>query len=225
MRVRVLLPGSADEVDSTALYAPPQGRHLRVNMVSSVDGAATIGGRVGILSGSADQVLLHELRDLGDVLLVGAGTIRAEGYAPLAHPRLAVLSGSLDLDLGSAVFSDPASRPVLVTTADAARRHPRAEEVADLLVHDGPRVDLRWALDKLALLGLRHVLSEGGPHTLHQLFADDLVDELCLAIAPVAVGGDGLRAVSGPPIAPPRHLLLSGVCERDGYLFLRYTRG
>jgi len=224
MHVRVLLPGAADEVDSTALYAPPQGRHLRVNMVSSVDGAATVGGRVGILSRSADQVLLHELRDLSDVLLVGAGTIRAEGYAPLARPRLAILSGSLDLDLGSAIFSDPARRPLLVTTAAAARRLPRAGEVADLLVYDGPRVDLRWALDELALLGLNHVLSEGGPHVLHQLYADNLVDELCLAIAPVAVGGDGLRVVVGQPFAPPRHLLLSGACERDGYLFLRYGR-
>lgn len=223
MRARQLLPEPADEVDTLAVYTPPSGRHLRVNMVASVDGAAAVEGRVGLLSGAADQVLLRELRSLADVLLVGAGTVRAEGYSPLRTPRLAVLSGRLDLPLDGPLFTDPERRPLLVTTTRAERLD-QAAAVADLLVYDGERVDLRWALDALAERGLTSVLSEGGPHALHQLYAADLVDELCLAVAPFVTGGPGLRVTEGPLLAPVREQRLAGALEKDEFLVLRYQR-
>ena len=135
-----LLPALAVEVAALGAYAHAGGeRRVRVNMVASVDGAAVVDGRVGALSGPADFQLLRLLRGLRDVLLVGAGTVRAEGYgavvAPaeaaelrrdagqLAHPRLAVLSRSLDLDLASSAFVDAPERPLALTTAlaDPAR--------------------------------------------------------------------------------------------------------
>ena len=74
-----LSPGTPDEVEAVAAYAYPEGRWLRANMVSSVDGAAVLEGRVASLSGPADHALLLLLRSLADVLVVGAGTLRAEG--------------------------------------------------------------------------------------------------------------------------------------------------
>ena len=237
MLIRRLHPDPA-EVDTLDDYAVPDtDRHLRVNMVCGVDGGAAVEGRVGVLSGAADQVLLHELRTLCDVLLVGAGTIRAEGYGPIRLseeqqqrrvaagiapvPRLAVLSRSLDLDLESPVFTKATARPILLTTAGASpHRRAEAAKMADLLDTDG----LPDAIDRLARTGLPRILSEGGPHVLSQLYAAGLVDELCLAIAPVVTGGEDLRITAGPPLKPPKMQQLTAVSEREGFLFLRYNR-
>jgi riboflavin biosynthesis pyrimidine reductase len=238
MLMRRLHPAGTAEVNALDEYAVPgTGRHLRVNMVAGVDGAAAVGGRVGLLSGTADQVLLHELRTLCDVLLVGAGTIRAEGYGPIRLsdeqqqarrdrdqvpvPRLAVLSRSLDLDFAAPVFTRATARPLVLTTAGApGHRRADAAQVADVVVAD----DLAGALHQLTDAGLARILSEGGPHVLNQLYAADLVDELCLAIAPVVTGGQDLRITAGPPMVPPRMQRLAAVSEREGFLFLRYTR-
>jgi riboflavin biosynthesis pyrimidine reductase len=242
--MRRLLPTPSDEVDTLDAYALPaaDGRaHLRVNMVSSVDGAAAVQGRVGVLSGEADGALLHELRSLCDVLLVGAGTIRAEGYGPLeltddqqrrrlaagqaAVPRLAVLTRSLELDLTAPVFTGATARPLVVTTARApAGRRDEASAVADVVVAGDADVDLGTALAELAGRGLPRILSEGGPHVLSAMFAADLVDDLCLAVAPVVTAGSELRITAGPALEPPRALHLAHVLERDEFLFLRYTR-
>jgi riboflavin biosynthesis pyrimidine reductase len=241
--MRQLLPAATDDVDTLDAYALEGGDrpHLRVNMVASVDGAAAVDGRVGVLSGGADQVLLHDLRTLCDVLLVGAGTVRAEGYGPLtlseeqqqrrtgagqdALPRLAILTRSIDLDLAAPVFTAATLRPLVVTSrrASAARRA-EAEQVADVLVAGDEEVDLRAAFVALASRGLSRILSEGGPHVLAALFAADLVDELCLAVAPLVTCGAGPRITSGTALVEPAGLRLAHLLERDQYLFLRYLR-
>ena len=100
-----------------ALYAYPDiapgaAPWLRASMVASVDGAASLGGRSGGLSGDADRLVFSVLRSLADVILVGAGTARAEGYRPVRDgevwaslragrapvPPIAVVTGKLDLD-------------------------------------------------------------------------------------------------------------------------------
>jgi riboflavin biosynthesis pyrimidine reductase len=238
-----LHPGPAGEVEAVEAYAHTgDGRHLRVNMVASVDGAAVVDGRVRALSGPADFQLLHVLRGLSDVLLVGAGTVRAEGYgavtAPaevadvrreagqLAHPRLAVLSRSLDLDLTSAAFADAPERPLVLTTelADPARVR-EVQEAAEVLVAGEKSVDLTVALDLLEQQGLSRILSEGGPQALAELYAADLVDELCLAMSPVVVAGREARLTDGPALPTPVVVHLDAAYERDGFLFLRYGRG
>jgi riboflavin biosynthesis pyrimidine reductase len=243
VRVRRLHPDPSDEVDSLDHYpvGGDERAHLRVNMVSSVDGAAAVEGRVGMLSGGADQVLLHELRSLCDVLLVGAGTVRAEGYGRLdvaddlrsrrldrgqaPVPRLAVLTRGIDLDLTAPVFTDASEPPLLLTTRSAPDDRVReAAKVAEVLVVGQHQVDLRAARDELAARGLPRILSEGGPRVLAELFDADLVDELCLAVAPLVTCGDDLRITAGPRLATPEHLGLANVLERDQYLFLRYTR-
>lgn len=241
--MRRLYPEPADSVDPADAYAVANDspRHLRVNMISSADGAATTGGRVGGLTSTADQALLHLLRALADVVLVGAGTIRAEGYGPvelpgqwqrrrvdrgqLPNPPLALLTRRLDLDLAAPLFTEAVSRPLILTSEAApAERRKAAGEVAELIVIGEEYVDLPAAMDALVARGLVHVLSEGGPHMLSGLFAADLVDELCLAVAPVVTGGDDMRITSGPRLSPPKGLQLRHVLEEEQFLFLRYVR-
>ena len=241
--MRRLHPDPADSVDLAAAYAVPKRllRHLRVNMVSSADGAATIEGRVGALTSTADQALLHLLRALADVVLVGAGTIRAEGYGPIRipdawqqirldrgqqpFPPVAVLTRSLDLDLRAPLFTDATSRPLVLTCAGSpAERRSEAAEVADVVVAGEEYVDLASAAEALAERGLVHVLSEGGPQLLSELFSAGLVDELCLALAPLIVGGHDTRITSGPRMSPPTGMELAQVLEEEHFLFLRYVR-
>lgn len=241
--MRRLYPESGEVDDLAAAYSLDDGvsEHLRVNMVSSVDGAATIDGRVGRLTSPADQSLLHVLRALADVVLVGAGTIRAEGYGPLsmssqwkkrrlaggqaAAPPYAVLTRGLDLDLDAPLFTQAVTRPVILTCAAApAARRRAAAEVADVVVVDGEDLDLRLAVAELRERGLRRVLSEGGPGVLSALFVADLVDELCLAIAPTVVAGDAPRITSGPRLPAPQRMRLAHVLEDEDFLFLRYRR-
>jgi riboflavin biosynthesis pyrimidine reductase len=238
-----LRPGPVEEVAAAAAYAYPSGDgpYLRANMVSSVDGAAALEGTVGALTGPADQRLLLTLRSLCDVLIVGAATVRAEGYGPvkvlpelqaarreagqLVAPRLAVLSRAIDVDLGSRAFTHAIERPIILTTELADAEQVRAaEEVAEVLVVGEESVDLRSAVDALAGMGLTRMLTEGGPSVLGALYAEHLVDELCLAVSPLVVGGDFTRVTSGPPLASPQPVELAAVLEKDDFLFLRYIR-
>jgi riboflavin biosynthesis pyrimidine reductase len=237
-----VLPGPTGEVDAVDAYAVPDGgRHVRVNMVSSIDGAATLDGRVGTLTGPADQRLLLLLRALADVLVVGAGTVRAEGYGPLTvdpalaplreavgqsgAPRLVVPTRSLDLDLDGPAFADAIEPPLVVTTGLAPSERVRAaEEVAEVVVLGDETVDLRAMLDLLSERGARRILSEGGPGLLAGLLAEDLVDELCLAVAPVVTCGAGSRITAGPSLPAPASFHLAQVAEREEFVFLRYTR-
>src|SRR5215207_7398041 len=111
---------------------------LRVNFVSSADGAVTLEEKSAGLSGPADKRVFGLLRDLADVVLVAAGTIRGEGYGYPAFsarrrdrrralgraelPTFAILSRSLELDLSSSLFTDAPVRTVVLTTPDAPRR-------------------------------------------------------------------------------------------------------
>lgn len=236
-----LHPDPADTVDASEVYVWPEDFLLRVNMVSSVDGAATLRGRVGTLTGPADQRLLLLLRATADVLVVGAGTLRAEGYGPLTvdpalaghrppggtstAPRLVVPTRSLGLDLTGPAFTEALEPPLVVTTrlAPEDRVH-AAREVAEVVVLGDAVVDLTAMADLLRERGATRILCEGGPSLLGELFHSGLVDELCLAVAPVVAGGVETRVTAGAALPEPAALGLAGVCTRDDFLFLRYTR-
>ncbi|GAA3617839.1 pyrimidine reductase family protein [Marihabitans asiaticum] len=241
--LRRLLPTPADSVDAGTEYtfASRPGPVVRSNMVSSVDGSGVLDGRSGPLSGAVDLDLLLLQRSLSDVVLVGAGTVRAEGYGavrtrpqdmdhrgdrPLRHPQLAVVSASLDLDLSSPAFVDAPERPIMITCATAPPgRIERAGEVAEVIVAGERRVDAARAVDELAARGLTRILSEGGPSLLGDLVADDLVDELSITISPTLVGGGDASRITGDVPAPaPRGLALAAAYEADDFLFLRYGR-
>jgi riboflavin biosynthesis pyrimidine reductase len=242
-RMRRLLPDPLDrDLDPdeiAAAYAVPDRPHLRVGFVASADGAATLSGRAGGLSSPADQGILTLLRDLSDVVMVGAGTIRAERYTALeATPRrrarraglglppvppLAIVSRRLDLDPRSPVFAGEA-RTILVTTESIpAERIAEFAQVADVVQAGESDVDIRAAIDALSARGLRHVLCEGGAQLFGALQAADAADELCLTVSPALAGGAADRVVRG---IPERYqpLRLAHVLEDGGSLFVRYER-
>lgn len=213
------------------------------NMVCGLDGSTAIGGRVGQLSGDTDRTLLIDLRSVADVVLVGAATARQERYGPPrlpddrrhrregegrpAVPRLAIVSRSLDLAGADRALQpgDGGERPVIVT-CETSPEEARAElaEVADIVMAGDQRVEPRLALAGLVDRGAGVVLCEGGPSLLGELLAEEVVDELCLTLAPV-VGGDPLPVAVLPGGAPVSRARLAHVLEADGDLFLRYEFG
>jgi riboflavin biosynthesis pyrimidine reductase len=212
-----------------------------LNMVASVDGAAALEGRSGGLGGQGDRELFHQLRGRADVILVAAGTMRAEGYGPARPdaevraaraargqpevPPIAVISGSLDLDWTAPFFTEAEARPIVITAPSAdPRRMARARESADVIATGDARVDLTAALAELRDRGHELALLEGGPSVNRILYGLDLVDELDLTLAPALIGGDPVRILQGAALEEAHRLELRQVLEHDSYLFLRYMR-
>lgn len=232
--VRTLLPDPAP-VDLAVHYAYPEGLtapHVRVNFVASTDGAVTVDGRSGGLGSDADRQVFGTLRELADVVLVGAGTVRAEDYRGARKPTrgratpppIAVVTASADLDPGARLFTDTRVAPIVLTSRDAPadRREALRAAGADVVLLDP--LSPAAMLAELGRRGLHRVLCEGGPRLFGDLVAADLVDELCLTVAPVLAAGDAGRIAVGPGGSPPRTLRLAGALEEDGTLLLRYTR-
>ena len=230
--VRQLLPSYDAQPDLLALYGD-EGPYVRAGFVLSVDGAAVVDGGSRALSTRADRAVFRTLRAVCDVILVGAGTTRAEDYGTIRLlddgrdwraarglpplPRVAVVSRSLEID--ERVYDGP--RPLVVTcrSADTARLGDRA----DVVVAGDDEVDLRGALDQLAALGLGRVLCEGGPSLFADLLAGGLVDELCLTTSPLLVGATA--SLLPTELAPPRHVRVRHLLEEDGTLLARYDLG
>jgi riboflavin biosynthesis pyrimidine reductase len=255
--MRMLLPTAVDDLsdsDLDSVYAwpgdPERLPWLRANMVATVDGAARApDGLSGGISSEADQRVFGRLRGLADVVLAGAGTVRHEVYKPgrvrpefLARrraagqtdvPVIAVVSRSLELDLGMDLFARPTGRVVVIThgRSDPGRRA-HVSEVAEVLVAGDVDVNLQDALDQLRQQGLVRIHAEGGPRLLSDLAAADLLDELLLSVTPMLAGGSYgngptiPRILGGDPLPdPPRGLSLHHLLEEDGALFLSYRRG
>ena len=213
---------------------------VRMNFVMSLDGAVTLDGRSGGLGDEHDRLAMQVLRTLADVVLVGAGTVRIEGYGGLqvgeadaawrrahglpAQPRVGVVSAQLDLSPGHPFFAEAVQRPIVVTHADAPPDRRRTlEAVADVFVCGEASVDVRVTVDALAEAGLPQVLCEGGPHLFGSLIAADRVDELCLSLSPLLVAGGAGRIVRGAPEVERRMRLVHAIPAGD-LLLLRYAR-
>ncbi|WP_227000817.1 pyrimidine reductase family protein [Protaetiibacter intestinalis] len=240
MRIDRVWPDPADDLDDDALTAELRRADpmLRVNFVSSVDGAATRDGLSGGLGDAADRRYFELLRRAADVVVVGAGTVRAEGYGPLRvaeesaawraahglppHPVFAIVSGALDLDPDSRIFVEAPVPPIVVTTEghDTRAFAERAEVVE---AGRGGRIDAAAAVAALHARGLTRILCEGGPHLFGALLAADVVDELCVTVAPSLEAGDARRIAAGE-LPEPRRLELVHVLRSGSTLLLRYRR-
>jgi 5-amino-6-(5-phosphoribosylamino)uracil reductase len=238
--VRRLLPDPAelDEAGLIDAYRVPDGRHLRVNFIASLDGAVTIDGRSGGLGSPGDRRIFTVLRALADVVLVGHGTAAAEGYGPITEDSavgrlrasieraptasIAVVSKRASLNPASRLVTGAVSPTILVTCAssDAGRREALAAAGVVVLVCGDDEVDLPLALDRLAALGHEQVLCEGGPTLFRGALSAGVVDELDLSIAPALVGGEH-RLLSALPAA--LRLDLQQLLEESGTLFARYA--
>ncbi|WEG09868.1 pyrimidine reductase family protein [Microbacterium horticulturae] len=213
-----------DELRSAYGVADRTEPHVRMNFVASADGSVTLGGRSGTLGGDTDRRLMQVLRSMCDVVLVGAGTVRAEGYAGVT-PRLAIVSARLLLSPDDPALAEAAVRPIVITSQAApASRREELDAVADVIVCGTVSVDLRAVVRELAARGMPQILCEGGPHLFGSLLDADVVDELCLTLSPRLVGGDAGRIAQGAEEADRHFGLRSVLHDDEGYVLLRYAR-
>lgn len=236
------------ELDDAALerlyaYPDPLDRPLvRVNFVSSLDGAVTVAGRSEGLSSKPDKRVFALLRDLADVVLVGLGTALVEGYRGVKRtevrlerrrrlglsdvPPIAVVTGTCALDPMAPLVTDTTTPLVVLTCAAAPeeRRAALAEAGADVVVVGDEEVDLAAALAALDERGLRRICCEGGPALFGSLVAADLVDELCLTVSPLLTGGEAGRITRGAAPDAPLRLRLASALHAEDSLLLRYAR-
>jgi riboflavin biosynthesis pyrimidine reductase len=208
------------DADLDELYAVPSRPWLRVNMVSTADGAATgPDGRSGGINNAADKRIFDTLRRLCDAVVVGAGTARHEGYRDLSKPLVLVSrSGRVPVRLRDA---EPGR--VLMATCAAADHLDETRALLGthhVLVLGQHRVDLAELKRTLAQRGLTSLLSEGGPHLLRDLLAEGVVDELDLTVVPRVLAGEHPRIAHGPPVDVP--LSLAMLLEDDGTLLGRW---
>lgn len=239
--------GAQEIVEWFGLWKRPERRPARprvlLNMVSSVDGRATLGGRSGALSGPADRALFHGLRSTVDGVLVGAGTVRTERYGRIIpkaatrerrrerglsdEPLACIVSGRMTIPADTPLLAEPAARVVIITASAASLPATRAH-VEYVRAERHGRLDLPAALAALAeRFAVGTLLCEGGPHLAGRLLAAGLVDELFLTLSPKLAGGDpaggaGLRIIAGEELRPPAELELLAVLRSHSQLFLRY---
>jgi riboflavin biosynthesis pyrimidine reductase len=237
-----VVPDALDPYLAVDRSQPKRECWVTGHMVAGLDGTASVGGRVGALSTAPDQALFPRVRQIADIVLVGAETVRREGYGAVRlgeeakeqrrregrppNPPLAVVSRSLAFDWTANVFADAPedARTHLITcaAADPVRRA-EAEAVATVIVAGDDRVEPAAAMRALAGLGHRVVLCEGGPTWLGELVAADCLDELCLSISPL-MGGDQLPVSVTPPGAGLAMFELQAAMVEADTLFLRYER-
>lgn len=223
-----------------ALYAPPTGSWLRMNFISSLDGAVTRDGLSGGLGGEADHRLFELLRRWADVVLLGAGTARIEGYGAMILPEeaqrwrveqglapqpvFALVTRRLDLDPTSPIFTEAPVRPLLFTVSEApAERRAALAEVAEIVEAGETVVDPAIVRAQLEARGHSRIHSEGGPTLFGAFLEAGDVDELCLTLAPSLEAGTAMRITQAPQSAPTA-MQLAGVLRGGDELLLRYTK-
>ncbi|MUN55618.1 pyrimidine reductase family protein [Kocuria koreensis] len=249
MSIDQLFPTARQELTDEqllTLYAPrtaDDGAWLRMNFVTSLDGAVAVDGVSGSLGGPGDFRVFELQRYLADVVLVGAGTVRDEGYGAMVlpqeatrwradhgltdHPVFALISGSADLSPESETFSRAPVRPLVFVSADAdeARRDALAE-VADVVIASvpgGAAIDPRIVRAHLVSRGLTRIHGEGGPRVFGSFLEAGVVDELCLTMAPKLLAGRAGR-ISASESSVPTHMDLASVLRSEDELLLRYIR-
>lgn len=217
--MRRLHPDPVEQITVADAYGvsrprPPGRPWVGLCMVSSLDGSTVVDDQSAALSSDADRDVLVGLRQLADLIVVGAGTVRIEGYGPPSKPgqRIGVVSRRGDVDLGAPLFTSGAGFLIVPETAP--------DLAVDTVRAGTDEVDLAAAL---AQLDVDYVQAEGGA-ALNAALADaDLIDELDLTISPTISGGDGPRLTSGATTML-RRMDLVHVLEDDGFLFTRYVR-
>jgi 5-amino-6-(5-phosphoribosylamino)uracil reductase len=237
--------GGGELPDLYGYPADHDGVWLRANFIASLDGGATFSGKSGQLGGPGDRAVFATLREMADVILVGAGTVRTEGYAGARPtvaqrqrrqsrgqsevPQLAVVSRSGRLERDMPVFTRTEVAPLVCTCTAAAEQTRRTltglADVVDCSIDDPDSVDSAAVLTLLGDRGLPRVLTEGGPMMFSSFVERDLLDELCLTIAPTLVGGQAGRIATGSEQVQTRMRCAHILTDDDGYLYTRYVRG
>jgi len=230
-QLRRLSPEPATDTTPREAYAAPRPAQsssagirpwVSLCMIASLDGAIVVDGRSGPLGNATDREVLLSLREFADVVLVGAGTARGEGYGPPGKPglRVGVVTNSGRVDLARPLFTSGAGFVIAPESADIDTT------AVDVLRAGTDQVDLALALVRLASIvpDVRVVQAEGGPTLNAGLLAVDAVDELDLTISPRLVGGDSPRVVHGAPAVDARFELAHLLADAEGFVFGRWVR-
>ena len=225
--MRQVHPSAGNVANIVDAYSAPlgerQGRSwVGLCMVASIDGSTVVDGLSTGLSSQNDMAMLHRLRELADVIIVGAGTVRGEGYGPPKTPgqRVAVVTGSGNVDTTMPLFSSGAG--FLVTTTSAV-----VDDASIDVIRSGDEtVDLRGAI---ARFGEIHpspdfVQAEGGAQLNASLLDADLIDEINLTTSPLCVGGSGPRLTSGANDHSRRYELAQMLIDEQSFVFSRWVR-
>lgn len=231
-----------NDQDILTRYATTVRPFVRFNFVSSLDGSAQYHGLSDGLGTPADARVFALLRRLASVVLVGSGTVRAEGYnGPLLdeesqkwrkahgmteHPVLAIISHGLKIAPDAPVLRESPAPVLLFTTVEVnpeiSARYAQNVELIQVPEHANG-VDAPEIIRQLQRRGLGLIHAEGGPHIFGQFIAQNMVDSLCVSYSPMLVAGTGLRIAQNSTEAAV-HLPLHSVLEEDGMLLNEYRR-
>ena len=229
-----IFPKEVCDIDIYQTYKIEDEFHLRINMVSSLDGAISMNGRAKGLSSTVDQSIFHVLRSLADIILVGAGTMRDEEYKPARMsdeekqlrvsndqqeiPPIAIVTRSGKIDLSSKFFTEAVSKPIIFTT-ELGSRVLGNTDLADVYICGESKVDLKEVIDQLHKLVYRHILCEGGPSLNADMLEQNLVDELCLTTNPLILQGINKTIFNGPLLEDPAQFSYKKIFINEGQLF------
>jgi riboflavin biosynthesis pyrimidine reductase len=199
---------------------------VRANMISSLDGGATDDGSSGGLAGPGDRAVFARMRQEADVILVGASTVRIENYSGVQMSLVGTHRAEFEHD--AKLFTRTEVPPLILTARDtvpdATKRFGAQADVVDASGAEPDRVDSAAVLDVLSDRGLRRVLLEGGPSLLSLFIEQDLLDEMCVTIAPILVGGLARRIATGSGEAHTKMRRSHLLSDREGYLYTRYVK-
>lgn len=230
-------PVDALEVQRGYQRGHPDRPWLLGNFVATIDGATVVDGGSTAINDEDDMMMFHALRAVTDVIVVGAGTVRAENYGPVKFdterraarrdvgqaevPRLVVISGSLGLDPDHRIFGDPSQRVTILTDDEAPEdRFVSLSQVADVV-----RLSSTGAREIVEYLGDEGILlCEGGASLMGHFVAARLLDEMALTISPLMVAGQSNRVAQGAGAKPPLQMRLDDLLFGDRCLLLRFVR-
>lgn len=226
--MRRLFPEPADDIAVDLAYATPLGSGSQrawvgLCMVTSIDGSIAVGGTSAQLSSPTDVAVLGQLRRIADVIVVGAGTVREEGYGPPKTPgqRIGVVTGSGRLDFSSELFS---SGGAFVITSESSDFD--VPDSVDVLRAGRDRLDPVELVRRLPEMVERceFVQAEGGAALNGVLFAADVIDEVNLTSSPAVFGGDGPRLTTGASPITRRFDVAQVAVDDESFVYTRWLR-
>jgi len=226
--MRRLFPEPGSEITVEEAYAAPLGAHadrpwVGLCMVSSIDGSIAVSGTSGGLSSDTDAAVLGRLRQLADVVVVGSGTVADEGYGPPKKPgqRIAVVTGSGNVDVESALFQSGAALLITTETTEVPTR-----PGLDVIRAGTDEVDLAAAIGALGAVveGCAYVLAEGGAALNGALLDAGLLDELNVTTSATTVGGAGPRLATGADEQATGYDAAQIAIDDEGFVYTRWLR-
>lgn len=224
-----LYPSPVESIDGDdrerllELYRPPAAEWLRLNLITSVTGAASgSDGTSATLTNPADRRILGVIRELADVVLIGAQSVRAEGYQQPRRSRIAIVTTTGDL-AGNRLERADGPAPIVICPESAVDRVRATLDGPELLVVEASDGRIRpvGIVDALRTIGLASIVCEGGPALASQLVDAGLVQEFCLATSP-RIGGAPFPVLGGTAIAERTAVLTSLLRDESSGLYARW---